>query len=107
MSKHLARGFAVIGVCAAIAACAKMESKADSAMAAEPAAKAAAAATPPPAAALTDANIAALLDVENANDSIAGPVIQAHLAKAQDIQAKLSSAPATAKSATPESAKKK
>ena len=37
----------------------------------------------------------------------AGPVIQAHLAKAQDVQAKLSSASKTATPAAAESAKKK
>ena len=76
MSIRLARGIALVGASALWAACAKNENKTDSAAAADSAAKAAAAApapapapTPP---ALTDANIAALLDEANAGDSTNG-----------------------------------
>ena len=76
MSIRLARGIALVGASALWAACAKNDSKSDSAAAADSAAKAAAAApaaAPAPAPpALTDANIAALLDEANAGDSAAG-----------------------------------
>jgi putative membrane protein len=77
MSKRLARSIAVIGTCALWAACAKGDNKADSTAAADSAAKAAAAApttTAAPAPALTDANIAALLDEANMADSAWGNI---------------------------------
>jgi len=76
MSIRLARGIALVGASVLWAACAKNENKTDSAAIADSAAKAAAAApAPAPApAALTDANIAALLDEANAADSAAGNV---------------------------------
>jgi putative membrane protein len=76
MSIRLARAAALVGACVLSGACAKSDNKADSTAAADSAAKAAAAATPAPTtpapAALTDANIAALLDAANAADSTAG-----------------------------------
>lgn len=69
------RSLIIVGVCAAIAACAKRENQTDSIAAADSAARAAAAAAPAPtptAPALTDANIFALLDEVNAADSAAG-----------------------------------
>ena len=74
MSIRLARGIALVGASVLWAACAKNENKTDSAAAADSAAKAAAAAPAPAPAppALTDANIAALLDEANAADSAAG-----------------------------------
>ena len=78
MSIRLARAAALIGACVLSGACAKSDNKADSTAAADSAAKAAAAATPAPTtpapAALTDANIAALLDAANAADSAAGKI---------------------------------
>ena len=78
MSIRLARAAALIGACVLSGACAKSDNKADSTAAADSAAKAAAAATPAPAtpapAALTDANIAAILDAANAADSAAGKI---------------------------------
>ena len=74
MSIRLARGIALVGASVLWAACAKKENATDSAAAADSAAKAAAAAPAPAPAppALTDANIAALLDEANAADSAAG-----------------------------------
>ncbi len=71
MSIRLAGGIALLGACALSAACAKSENKADStaAMAMDTTTKAVA---PTPAPALTDANIAALLDEANAADSSNG-----------------------------------
>ena len=76
MSIRLARGIALVGASVLWAARAKNESKTDSAAAADSAAKAAAAAPAPAPAppALTDANIAALLDEANAADSSAGSI---------------------------------
>jgi putative membrane protein len=76
MTTRLTRVLVVFGACALWAGCSKGENKADSAAAADSAAKAAAAATPapPPPPALTDANIAAILDGANAADSAAGNV---------------------------------
>lgn len=73
---RLARSIAVIGTCALWAACSKSGNKTDSAAAADSAAKAQAAATPttPAPAALTDANIAALLDEANMADSSWGAI---------------------------------
>jgi putative membrane protein len=77
MSIRLARAAALLGACVLSGACAKSDNKADSTAAADSAAKAAAA-TPAPAApapaALTDANIAAILDAANAADSAAGKI---------------------------------
>jgi putative membrane protein len=74
MSIRIARSIALVGASVLWAACAKNEAKNDSAAMADSAAKAAAAAPPPAPAppALTDANIAALLDEANAADSAAG-----------------------------------
>jgi putative membrane protein len=73
MSIRFARGIALVGASVMWAACAKNENKTDSTAAADSAAKAAAAAPAAPAPpALTDANIAALLDEANAADSAAG-----------------------------------
>ncbi len=74
MSIRIARSIALVGASVLWAACAKNEAKNDSAAMADSAAKAAAAAPAPAPAppALTDANIAALLDEVNAADSAAG-----------------------------------
>lgn len=72
---RITRSVAVLGVCVAIAACAKKDNAADSAAVADSVAKANAAAAPPPAPApapLTDANILALLDEINMADSANG-----------------------------------
>jgi len=78
MSIRLARGMALVGASVLWAACAKNENKTDSTAAADSAAKAAAAtpapAPAPAAPALSDANIAALLDEANAGDSANGSV---------------------------------
>ena len=70
MSIRLARGVALLGACALWAACSKSENKTDTtaAMSADTTKAAAPAAAP----ALTDANIAALLDEANAADSANG-----------------------------------
>src|SRR5688500_18266140 len=67
---------AALAAAALLAACSKGDSGADSARAADSAAAAATAAAPPaPAApALTDPNIAAILDNANATDSSAGAI---------------------------------
>ncbi|MEO8561793.1 MAG: DUF4142 domain-containing protein [bacterium] len=68
---------AALAAAAFVAACSKGDKTADSAKAADSAAAAAAAAAPPPAPAppaLTDPNIAAILDGANAADSSAGAV---------------------------------
>lgn len=75
MSTRLSRGITLLGACALVAACSKGSNNADTTAAAGSTASAAAAptATPTPAApALTDANIAALLDEANAADSASG-----------------------------------
>jgi putative membrane protein len=68
---------AALSAAALVAACSKGDRSADSAKAADSAAAATAAATPPPAPAapaLTDPNIAAILDAANVADSSAGAV---------------------------------
>ena len=76
MSMRLARSIAVIGTCVLWAACSKSGDKTDSTAAADSAAKAQAASptTTAPAPALTDANIAALLDEANMADSVWGNI---------------------------------
>src|SRR4051794_38469393 len=79
MSIRVTHGIALLGACA-LWACSKGGNKADSAAAADSAARSAAPATTPttPAAAapapMTDANILALLDEANANDSAGGSI---------------------------------
>lgn len=72
MSIRLTRSIALLGACAAIAACAKKESTTDTTVVKTDTSAAAAAATTPAPAPLTDANIAALLDEANAADSANG-----------------------------------
>lgn len=72
MSIRLARGVALLGACALWAACSKSGNQADTTAAMSADTTKAAATTPPPAPALTDANIAALLDEANAADSANG-----------------------------------
>jgi putative membrane protein len=85
MSIRIARGIALVGASVLWAACAKNEAKNDSAAMADSAAKAAAAAPAPAPAppALTDANIAALLDEANAADSAAGSLASTKGSNAQ------------------------
>jgi len=76
MSIRVTHGIALLGACA-LWACSKGDNKADSAAAADSAARSAAPATTPAAAApapMTDANILALLDEANANDSAGGSI---------------------------------
>jgi putative membrane protein len=79
MTRRILRRTSVAALSAAalLAACSKGDSSADSARVADSAAAAAAAAAPPPAPAapaLTDPNIAAILDNANATDSSAGAI---------------------------------
>jgi putative membrane protein len=77
MKIRVTHSLALLTVCAAVAACSKGDSKADSAAAADSVAKANAAAAPAPAPTpppLTDANIVAILDGANAADSAAGSI---------------------------------
>jgi putative membrane protein len=78
ISRNLrATSVAALAAAALVAACSKGDKSADSAKAADSAAAAATAAAPPPAPAapaLTDPNIAAILDAANATDSSAGAI---------------------------------
>jgi putative membrane protein len=71
MSIRVAGGFALLGACALWVGCSKGENAADTTKVADTAAGAVAPAPPPPPA-LTDQNIAALLDAANAADSAGG-----------------------------------
>jgi putative membrane protein len=83
MSIRLSRGSIVLVACALWAGCSKGETKGDTTVAAADTTKApppAAAATPP---ALTDANIAAILDAANAADSATGHIASTKATKAE------------------------